>query len=65
VLEEKGCDIDRLTVGDIGSIYFTIYNITLESSKLRKTDYVGALEKEIRVSVSMTLLFLGIRGLSH
>jgi hypothetical protein len=51
-LEEKGYDVVRLTVGEIELILFTNINITLEGSKLRMTDYVGALEKEMRMSIS-------------
>ncbi len=41
-LEEKNCAVGKSTVGEIESILFTIYNITLDGSKLRKTDYVVA-----------------------
>ncbi len=30
---------------------FAVYNITLDGSKLRKTDYVRALEKEMAMSI--------------
>jgi hypothetical protein len=46
-LEERGRDVGRLTVVEIESILFAVYNITLDGLKLRKTDYVSALEKEM------------------
>ncbi len=58
---EKGCDVVRLTVGEIESILFIVYNITLDGSKLRKTDYVGALEKEMRTSISKNNSFLHLQ----
>ena len=49
-LEERGHD-GRLTVGERESILFAVYNIALDGSKLRKTDYVSALEKEMTRSI--------------
>ena len=50
-LEERGRDVGRLTVGEIESILFAVYNITLDGLKLRKTDYVSALEKAMTKSI--------------
>ncbi len=57
-LEERNPDVGKCTVEKIESILFTIYNITLDGSKLRKTDYVGALEKEMISSLSKYKLFI-------
>ncbi len=51
-LEERHPDVGKLIVGEIESILFTIYNITLDGSKLRKMDYVVALEKDMIRSIS-------------
>jgi hypothetical protein len=46
-LEEKGRAVTKLTVKEIESILFKVYNITLGGSNLKKPDYVKALEKEM------------------
>ena len=60
-LEERGCHVGKLTVGDIESILFAVYNITLDGSKLRKTDYVSALEKEMPTGIGKYESFIRLQ----
>jgi hypothetical protein len=46
-LKDKGYAVMKLTVAEIESVLFSVYNITMDGSKLRKADYVSALEKEM------------------
>ncbi len=57
-IEERNRNVGKSTVGEIESILFTIYNITLDGSKLKQTDYVGALEKEMVRSISKYKLLI-------
>ena len=50
-LEDKGREVIKLTVAEIESVLFSVYNITMDGSKLRKADYVSALEKEMSTNI--------------
>ncbi len=50
-LEDKGLEVVKNTVAEIESILFSVYNITMDGSKLRKADYVSALEKEMATNI--------------
>ena len=50
-LEDKGREVVKITVAEIESILFSVYNITMDGSKLRKADYVSALEKEMATNI--------------
>ncbi len=41
----------KITVAEIESILFSVCNITMDGSKLRKADYVSALEKEMATNI--------------
>ncbi len=60
-LDERGRHVGKLTVGDIESILFAVYNITLDGSKLRKSDYVSALEKEMTTSICKNETFIRLQ----
>ncbi len=60
-LQERGRDVGRLTVGEIESILFAVYNITLDGSKLSKTDYGSALEKEMTRSIGKYESFIRLQ----
>ena len=42
--KDKGCVVVSLTVPEIEVLLFKLYNTTMSGSKLRKGDYVKALE---------------------
>ena len=46
-LEKDLAQFSKLTVKDIKALLYQVYNIALSGSKLRKHDYVKALEKEL------------------
>ena len=50
-LEDKGCEVVKITVAEIELILFSVYNITMDGSKLRKADCVIALEKEMATNI--------------
>ncbi len=50
-LEDKGREVVKITMAEIESILFSVYNITMDGSKLRKADYVSALEKEMATNI--------------
>ena len=50
-LKDKGRKVVKITVAEIESILFSVYNITMDGSKLRKADYVSALEKEMATNI--------------
>ncbi len=52
-LEDKGCEVVEITVAEIESILFSVYNLTMDGSKLRKADYVSALEKEMATNINI------------
>jgi hypothetical protein len=61
-LEDKGREVMKLTVAEIESVLFSVYNISMDGSKLRKADYVSALEKEMSTNILNTsLLFVTLR----
>jgi len=50
-LADKGCEVMKLTVAEIELVQFSVYNISMDGSKLRKADYVSALEKEMSTNI--------------
>ena len=50
-LEDKGREVVKITVAEIELILFSVYNITMDGSKLRKADCVSALEKEMATNI--------------
>ena len=50
-LKDKGRKVVKITVAEIEPILFSVYNITMDGSKLRKADYVSALEKEMATNI--------------
>ncbi len=50
-LEDKGREVMKLTVVEIESVLFSVYYISMDGSKLRKADYVRALEKEMSTNI--------------
>ena len=50
-LEDKCRKVVKITVAEIESILFSVYNITMDGSKLRKADYVSVLEKEMETNI--------------
>ena len=46
-VEKDPTQVTKLTMKDIDALLYQVYNITLSRSKLRKPDYVKALEKEL------------------
>jgi len=50
-LEDKGHKVVKITVAEIELILFSVYNITMDGVKLRKADYVSALEKEMATNI--------------
>jgi len=50
-LEDKGREVVKITVAEIEPILFSVYNITMDGSKLRKDDCVSALEKEMATNI--------------
>ena len=52
-LEDKGREVVKITVAEIELILFSVYNLTMDGSKLRKADYVSALEKEMATNINI------------
>ena len=50
-LKDKGREVVKITLAEIELILFSVYNITMDGSKLRKADYVSALEKEMATNI--------------
>ena len=53
-LESKACDITGITAPEIEAILYKVYNCSMDGpgkSKLRKADYVKALQKEINRNI--------------
>ncbi len=50
-LEDKGHEVVKLIVAEIELLLFSVYNISMDGSKLRKADYVSALEKEMSTNI--------------
>ncbi len=49
--EDKGREVVKITVSEIELILFSIYNITMDGSKLRKAGHVSALENEMATNI--------------
>jgi len=52
--------VASLTVPEIEAILYRVYNISLNGSKLRKTDYVRALERELDTNLGKYEVFVKI-----
>ena len=50
-VEGKDHVVSRLTKDEIEALLFKVYNITMTGSKLRKADYVQALQDELRQNI--------------
>ena len=57
-LEEKNRDVNSVTVKEIQSILFAVYNVTLTGSKLRKPDFVSRLKVEMEKNLGKYTRFL-------
>ena len=57
-LKKNDCKVALLTVAEIESILYQAYNNTLSSSKLRKPEYVGALEAKMEKNIGKYEVFI-------
>jgi len=57
-LEKNDRKVASLSIPEIGSILYHVYNITLSGSKLRKPDYVRALEAEMERNIGKYEVFV-------
>ena len=62
-LEDKGREVVKITVAEIELILFSVYNLTMDGSKLRKADYVSALEKEMATNINIIKYEFFVRNL--
>jgi len=62
-LKDKGHEVVKITVAEIELILLSVYNLTMDGSKLRKADYVSALEKEMATNINIIKYEFFVRNL--